>query len=197
MSKENLCNIFELHGIKNESQVKIKHVNNVLLKENERINDTKIKKFEISPDIVGEISQCSITNTHLQMTKKLPILYMNVTYEQKFRVYLLFRIYLFFTVTSDIKSANQLLSENIDGSFSLEISLDGTQKTLDNLIPKYPGNEKIYAKLMDFALTTEMKDLAKSLVNDINEKLSEQYKKDFESFKPPTKIISLRNYKVD
>ena len=44
---ERTCGIFTVHGIKYESKSKIKHIENVKLKENDRINDTSIKKFNI------------------------------------------------------------------------------------------------------------------------------------------------------
>ena len=42
---EKLCGIFTLKGIKNQNKVRIKHVENILLKKNEYVSDT-LKKNE-------------------------------------------------------------------------------------------------------------------------------------------------------
>lgn len=197
MSKEVLCNIFTLQGIKNESQIKIKHVDNVTLKEHEFVPDTLVNKFNIDKDINGEIYVCNITNSFLMLSKKLPMTYISVIYEKPLKNILLFRVYLYFTVNEEIKSTKQLLENNINGTFHLEISIENSKKEIKDGITKYPGDEKMQKKLTDFALADEMKELSKNLVAEINEKIKQEYEKEFEYFKLPTKIISLKNYKID
>ena len=41
-----------------------------------------------------------------------------------------------------------------------------------------------------------MKELFKSLVADIDKKLQEEYEQEFAQYKPPTNVISLKNYKL-
>jgi len=87
-----------------------------------------------------------------------------------------------------------LLNKKIYGKFSLEISLEGTIKQLDNQLDKYPGNNEIYTMLTEFVLAPEMQELCKHSIAEIDRKLVEEYEKEFEYFKPPTNIISLKNY---
>jgi len=197
MSKEVLCNIFSLHGIRNENQIKIKHLDNVNLKEHEYVPDTLINKFVIDKGISGQIYTCNITNAFLMLSTKLPVMYISIINEKTLNNILLFRIYLYFTISEEIKSVNHLLSNNINGKFHLELLVDGKKQELNDDMVNYPGNKKMYKKLTDFVMSTEIKELCKSLVADIDKKMEEEYKKEFEYYKLPTNIISLKNYKLD
>lgn len=194
---ERTCGIFTLHAIKYESKIKIKHIQNMKLKEHEKISDTLVKRFDISKGICGEIYCCNIIDKYLMISKKLPLLYLNIVHEKPLRTFLLFRVYLYFTIETNVKNINQFLNTPLDGKFSLEISIQGTKKELNDQIQKYPGDEKIYNKLSTFVLSNEMKELSLELVAEIDKKLEEEYEKEFENIKPPTNIISLKDYKLD
>ena len=192
--QSNLLGIFTLHGIKNQNQVKIEHIQNAELKNNEHIPDTLVKKINIFRGTDAEIYSCNITNSFLMSSKKLPMMYVNVIHEKPLRRILLFRVYLYFTITINVQSSTQLLNNNLDGTFSLEISLEGTKKQLDNQIDKYPGDDEMYKTLTTFVLAPEMQELCKGLIYEIDKKLVEEYEKEFEYYKPPTNVISLKNY---
>lgn len=192
-----ISGIFVLSGIKDQNQVKINHVDNMNLQSTERVSDTLVKKINIFKDAVAEIYKCNITDSFLMLSKKLPMMYISVIHEKPLRRILLFRVYIFFTITADIKSSTQMLNTNIDGNFSLEISIENTRKQLDDQIDKYPGDDQMYEKLTAFVLAPEMQELCKSLINEINIKLVEEYEKEFEYYKVPTNIISLKNYNLD
>lgn len=196
VQEERLCGIFTLHGVRNESQIKIKHIENVKLKGHEYVGDTLVKKFEIFKGVVGEIYTCNITDAFIMKTRKLPMMYISVIHDKPLRRILLFRVYLCFTILSEIKTSKELLHNKHNGKFSLEIEIDNTRKELNDQLDKYPGDEKLYNKLTDFTLAPEMKDLSKSLVADIDKKLQEEYEKEFAQYKPPTNVISLKNYKL-
>lgn len=195
--EEKLCGIFSLKGIKNKKQIKIKHIDNLILKKNEFISDTLIKKYDILPDVTGEIYSCNITHEFLMISKKLPMMSVSVILDKPLRRILLFKVFLCFVIESEIKSEKDLINHPIDGKFIVEIILDGVRKEIDNQMDNFPGNEKMYDKLTNFTLEDEMKELIKGIIFDIDKKLEEQYKKEFEYFKPPSNIISLRNYKID
>ena len=167
---------------------------NVQLQKTEHIPDKLIKKIDIFKGTVAEIYSCNITDSFIMSSKKLPMMYISVIHDKPMRRILLFRVYIYFTIMSDIKSSAQLLNKKINGKFSLEISLEGTTKQLDNQLDKYPGNNEIYEMLSEFVLAPEMQELCKHSISEIDKKLVEEYEKEFEYFKPPTNIISLKNY---
>ena len=192
--RNQISGIFTLHGIKNKNQITIEHVQNVQLQKTEHIPDKLIKKIDIFKGTVAEIYSCNITDSFIMSSKKLPMMYISVIHDKPMRRILLFRVYIYFTIMSDIKSSAQLLNKKINGKFSLEISLEGTTKQLDNQLDKYPGNNEIYEMLSEFVLAPEMQELCKHSISEIDKKLVEEYEKEFEYFKPPTNIISLKNY---
>lgn len=196
MSDERLCGIFTAHGIRNESKIKLEHIENMSLKSHEYVNDTLIDQFKISPGITGEIYKCNITDLYLMSNKKIPVSYVNVTYERPLKKFLLFKINLCFIIESNIESSKQLLEEQIEGKFSLDIFLDGVKKELDQ-INTFPGNKNIYAKFKDFISAPETVQLANSIVDDINIKIKEEHRAELEYYKLPKNIISLRKYKLD
>ncbi|QKF93705.1 hypothetical protein QKU48_gp0247 [Fadolivirus algeromassiliense] len=197
MSENNegrLCGIFTVNGVKYESKIKIRHTHNLTLKKHEYVGDTLVEKFDVIKGVYGEIYKCNITDLFLMMTKKLPLFYINVINERPLRKILLFRVYLYFTIESEVKSIKQLLENDLDGKFNLEIMIEKDTRSLNDTIQKYPGDEKMYDKLKNFALSEEMKTLTYALVDDIDKKLQKDYEKEFDYYKPPTKVISLKDY---
>ena len=197
MAEEKLCGIFNLHGIRYQSQIKINHRENVTLKNNECVGDTLIKEFQIMDHVKGEINMCNITHVFLMSTKKLPMLYISVINERPMRRILLFRIYLCFTIETEVKNPKELLNNPLNGKFNLEIIMDNNHKEMNDKIEKYPGDERMYDNLEKFVNTSEMKELIESLVEEIDERMRKEYEEEFEYLKPPTNVISLRNYKLD
>ena len=194
MSEERLCAIFTANGIRNESRVKIEHINNMKLKKHEYVGDVLKERFDVMKGVFGEIYQCNITDVYLMVSKKLPILYVNIICEKPMRKILLFRVYLYFTIQSEIKTEKELLEKPLDGKFTMEISIESTKRELADDIPHYPGNEQMYGRLKTFVKTEEMIELIRSLVGDVEKKIREEYAKDFDYFKIPTKTISLKDY---
>lgn len=186
--------IFTVNGIRNESKIKIQHLDNVTLKQNEYISDTLVEKFDIIKGVFGEIYKCNITDIYLMASKKLPLFYVNIINERPLRKILLFKVYLFFTIESAIKNVKQLIGNELEGKFNLEIMIENNTKELNDKILKYHGDDKMYTKLKTFATTEEMKSLTASLVDDVDRKLQKEYEKEFEYYKPPTKVISLKDY---
>lgn len=191
--QQKLHGIFSLKCFNGGNQVKINHLENVMLKNNEYIADTKIKDFNIIDEVIGEIYNCNMTDTYLMSTKKLPVLYLNVAHKKTIQNFLLYKVYLYFTITSEIKSVHDLLDEKVSGKYVMEILIDNKKKELDDttISEKYPGDDKIYAKLENFAKSDLMKDLTINLISEINDRLSLEYGKELDHFmNKPEKFIS-------
>lgn len=195
--KERLTAIFTLNGIKKTNQIKIDHVNNMGLLQHQYVADTLLEQYDIFGDVYGELFQCNITDLYLMASKKLPMLYANVVYEKPLQKVLLYRIYLFFTIESEIKDIKQLLSKPITGKFSFELSINDQKKVIDNDVGNYIGHTRMQKRIMNFTKADDMKDLIKSLVEEVDEKLREQYKEELDLYKMPTNIISLKDYPLD
>ncbi|ARF09666.1 hypothetical protein Indivirus_2_45 [Indivirus ILV1] len=193
-SEEQLRGIFSLKCFDGGNQAKINHLENVMLKKNEFIGDIKIKEFDIVNDVTGEVYSCNITDTFLMSTRKLPVLYINVIHQNAIQKFLLYKVHLYFTITSDIRSVHDLLDEKISGKFSLEITLDDRKKELcDDTLNQYPGDEKMFEKLENFTKTETMKSLAESLVDEINQRLNLEYGKEFDHLtNKPESFISFK-----
>jgi len=194
---ERLTAIFGLNGIKKSRQVKIDHINNMTLSQNQFIADTLIEQYDILENVNGELYHCNITDLFLMTSKKLPMMYVNVIYQQPLRKVLLFRIYLFFTIESEIKDVQQLLTKHITGTFSLELHISDQKKEIDKDLGFYTNNIKMHKKLINFTKAEEMIEMINELVNEVNEKLKQQYQQELEFYKMPTNIISLKDYKFD
>lgn len=192
--QERVRGIFTLTGVKYQSKIKIHHIKNEVLKHNEYVGDTLVEQFNITKGVIGEIYKCNITDIYIMAYKKLPLFYVNVINERPMRKVLLFKVYLYFTIESEIKTSKQLLQNELDGKFSLEIMIEKSTKELNDKILKYPGDENMYTKLKTFATSEEMKPLIISLVDDVDKKLQQEYEKEFEYYKPPTKVLSLKDY---
>lgn len=202
MSKETgeqlpIRGIFSVKCIRYNQRAKINHLENVQLKPQEFIPDTLVKDFKIMQHVTGGIYKCNITDIFLMSSKTLPVFYLNVTYERPLQKHVLYRVYFCFTITDDIKSAKQLLDGELNGKFTLEIAIDGKRKEIEDKIEDYPGDNKMYDRLEHFATEQSMLDLTQALVDDIILKKQEEAQKRFINTKPPSNVISLKDYNCD
>ena len=51
-------------------------------------------------------------------------------------------------------------------------------------------------KIINFTKDDDMKSLISSLVEDVKNKIALEYSEEFEYYKPPKNVISLKNYKI-
>ena len=203
--KERLTAIFTLNGIKKTNQIKINHINNMGLLQHQYVADTLLEQYDIFDDndndnndnVQGELFQCNITDLFLMTSKKLPMMYVNVIYEKPLQKILLFRIYLFFTIEADIKDVKQLLLKPITGKFSFELAINDQKKIIDDDLGIYIGDGRMQKKMVNFTKVDDMKVLIKSLMEEVDEKFREQYKEEFDLYKIPTNIISLKDYPLN
>ena len=189
-----VCGIFNVRGVRYESKVKIDHVQNVTLKTDERFMDSPVKRIPVMKGVIAEVYNCNMTDLFLLSTKKLPVMYVNVINERPMRRILLYRIYLYFTIDAKVDSATDLLTKELDGKFTVELSIDGGKQVLDDSITRYEGDERTCDKLVTFATGDDMKEMVKDLITEIDEKLARQYSKEFEYLQVPKKTISLKDY---
>lgn len=198
MSKK-LHAVFTLNGVNSSNSVKIVHTDNITLTPEHKVEDVMIERYDIMPHVCGEMYQCNITDVFLTSSKKLPMMYVNVIHDKPLKRFLLFRLYLCFTIekdVKDIKNLNQLLNHPISGKFSLETSIDGQRQEIDADIGMYTTHTSMRKKLVNFTLADDMKALINVLVDDVNQKQKEIFEKEYGHYKPPEKYISLRDYKV-
>lgn len=191
--------VFTLNGVNTSNSVRIIHADNITLTPEHKVEDIMVERYDIAPHVCGEMFQCNITDVFLTTSKKLPMLYINVIHDRPLKRFLLFRIYLCFTIekdVKDIKNLNQLLDRPISGRFSIETSIDGQRREIDADIGMYTSHTGMRKKLVNFTLADDMKELIKVLIEDVNQKQKEIFEKEYGHFKPPEKYISLRDYKV-
>ncbi len=191
------CGIFTLQGIRAESQIKIVHELNEELAPSEIIQDSLIERYDIIKEVCGEIYRCNITDAFLAQSKKLPMFYVNVVLERPLRRILLFKILLNFTITTVVKNSKQLLDENLDGEFSLELHIDNKNIKLDDHMTRYIGDKKYYEKMKLFTAQDSINEIIKDMIQEIDAKLRAEYKNEFEKITVPQNIISLRDLKLD
>lgn len=195
--EKKLCSIYKVMGVRNKNQCKLKFINNIELEDGQSVPDDTAKNIDIFARVSAEIFECNITNAFLSAHKKIPMRYMSVMLNKPLRRVLLFRLYVYFTITDEITSAEQLRNEKLNGRYSMELYIDEKLTELEEL-PIYTGDEEIYSKLVSFVTSAETKELIKTMVNDVNKKLASQYSEDLEYYsKRPTNIISLKDYVID
>lgn len=192
--EENVCGIFNVQGIPNKSRIKIVHLDNLKLKGGEYIKDTILESYDISDSVIGEIYSCNITHTFLMESKKLPLNYVSVIYELPLRRILLFKIFLYFNITMEIRSAEQLLNSPLTGYFNLEIHIDDVKKDINSKLDKYPGDDEIKNKLKKFTLADETKSIIETLVMDAKRHIRSEFQDEFNDIEIPQKTISLEDY---
>lgn len=193
-----LCGIFSISGISNSEKIKIIHEQNIILEKHEHIEDTLLDQSNLIKNhrVFGRMYKCNISDSYLMSTKKLPIMYISVIYEKPLRNFQLFRVYLCFTIDKDIKKIKELLDEEIEGKFTIELDIDGQRKVIDE-IKAYPTDKNIKNKLNKFVQNKDMLEMIESMIGDVNKKLEEEFSKDFEGYEPPKHFISLKNMIID
>jgi hypothetical protein len=191
-----VCGVYSLQGVKNKNAVKINHLENIKLKKDERIQDTLLNEYNISPFVNGEVFACNITNHYLVSTKKLPMLYINIRWNKyKMVKPILYKLFLYFTIESEVKSSKDLLENRLYGKFTLDVLIDNMNRELENTVDKFPGNEQMIKILEDFTNTEEMKEIINGLIEREEKKREEMFKAEFEEYKSiPKPTISLDDY---
>jgi hypothetical protein len=196
-NKNKVIGLYALHGVKNESAIKIKHLETGILSPDQKIQDTSIHKYEINSYIAAEILQCNITDTDLVASKKQPVLYTKIALIKPLKLAILCNIVLYFTIEDDIKSREQLLTNSLGGKFTLELGINGNYRKLDTEIKTFISNQDIIDMIVNLTKDDTMVAILEELAEIEEERIAQKYRGEIEYFSPPEVTISLRDYKVD
>lgn len=183
--------IYTLSSVENKSAVRIKHLENIQLEEHHHVFDTCVDDFPITKNVVGRTYVCNILDKYLMSSKTQPVLYTSVVYKRPLGLVLLYNIYLYFTIESNVTSSEEFLNNELNGKFSLYVVIEDQMKELEKHIDKYPGNDKMLKMLRDFTTSDEMIELVNALVESENEKTRQKYAGDFTNLNIPKVTISL------
>jgi hypothetical protein len=99
--------------------------------------------------------------------KKLPVLYISVVYEKPLVRDVLFTIFLYFTITDDIKKEDELINTNINGNFSVEMIMNKTNIVLDSEISNsgYVSDENVINDIKKMIFSAETTPIIQNLIN--------------------------------
>lgn len=183
--------IYTLSSVENKSAVRIKHLENIQLEEHHHVFDTCVDDFQITKNVVGRTYACNILDKYLMSSKTQPVLYTSVIYKRPLGLVLLYNIYLYFTIESDVTSSKDFLNNELKGKFNLYVVIEDQRKELDKQIDTYPGNDKMLKILRDFTTSDEMIELVNILVESENEKIRQKYADNFNNLTIPKATISL------
>lgn len=197
---EKLCAVYTLDGIKNKDAVRLKHVDTFVKDGSEEeipLRDTCIKKYDVMKSVFGLIFVCNMTHHFLTTTKKLPMIYIQILKERPLQSTYLMTIKLYFTITTDVHTEDQLLNKPLYGTFSIEAQIGDKTIPLDQNITVFPGHQKLVDQLIKFTENDDMIDIINDVIEIEEEKLREKAKEDLEYYTIPTNVISLKDYKID
>ncbi len=124
---------------------------------------------------------------------KLPMMYSTVGLNGPMRRTEFYRLYLYFTITSNVTKSDELINNKLDGQFSLEVHMSNKTTELHQ-IPSFNGLKETVASIQQFIKSDDMIELSQSLVDLENARIRKQYSSDYESFEIPTVTVSLKNY---
>lgn len=201
MANNRVSAIVTLRGIKNTNMIKIKHLANVKLSPTEIVPDEKLDEYDICKRPKGvvkaKIYKTHITDSFLMSTKKLPMLYFSVILEQPLRSMLLYKIILYFTIQSNVKSAKELLGGKHKGEYSVEMVINDKVQSLNKSFDEYPGRDTIIKTIKDLISEKETLELTTELA-EINEyEMVKMFNQEFETYKIPEKTVSLKDLELE
>lgn len=189
------CGIYNIIGVKGEKQGFVKPLTLIELKKDEHIADTLISRIQIIKGVYAETYICNITDAFLISTRKLPVFSTIVKIDRPLRTMPILKLYLYFTITDEINSSRELLENKLNGNYSIESIIDNTSNIVDPSLKRYPGDEQMLNKLLNFLKEEEMIELIKELVEVEDEKLREKYKIEYDDYCTiPKATISLKDY---
>lgn len=196
MEKEKVHGVFTVRGFRDANQVKIKHLANMTLKPGQQIPDEKIEEFDIvnkgCGKITGTVFKPHISNSYLMSSKKLPVLSVSVINARTLTSFMLYRIIVFFTITQNVKTVNQLLKEKLNGTYSLELQIKDNTQVLDDALVFY-GRDELIEKLKGLTMEDDMKALANDLADESETEFSKMYAIELDAYKVPDNIVSLKD----
>ena len=157
-----VCGLYFVHGIPNMPLAKVEHVENIDM--DTQITDHTIKTIAIKDNLKLMINKCRITNAYLVSSKTLPVFSAVVTYETAVMKLLIYKLTLSFTIKGNVTTSVELLDRNINGSFSLDMTLDGKTINLSKY-NTYPDDDAIIEEITNFINQEDNLKLADEIVS--------------------------------
>lgn len=154
----------------------------------EEVHDTFLEEYTVisHPKVTGQIYACNIVDSYLLSSKKLPILKIDIIYVKKLTSALVLQFVLYFNITEEIKSEEQLIGNAIQGFFSLDIIASTSCNTIDGAMVNYPGNKKIIEIAKQLTLDDSIIKIINSFIEKNEAKRKELYKDEYEDFDSPS-----------
>lgn len=153
--------VYNINGVSEQKAI-IKGTGNIRLGAGEIVKDTLVNRFNITNVVYGEIYKCNIIDTYLLSNKKLPILYVSVVYEKPLVRDVLFTIFLYFTITDNIKNENELINNEITGLFSVEMMMDKSNNIIESDV--YIDDNTIIENIKKLIFSSEIKLIIEELI---------------------------------
>lgn len=202
--------IFQAKAIKNTNRINIRNVGFAF--EGKEFDDEKIdvvkdimngdeKSIEIIENVQAKFFKANFTNNYLTTHKRLPVMYASVIYNRPLLMGVLFNMTLYFEISNDtnkIKSYEQLVTMNIDGKFTMEISMDEKKELIP--VESFSGYSETVKNILTLLRTKDMVDI-------INFQLKKRHQERIARFgnpadyKPPVPKYNfdelVKNYKLD
>ena len=130
-------------------------------------------------------------------TKKLPVFYISIVLDKPMRRIYLLKLYLYFTITSNVTNSTDLINNELDGTYSMEVAIDNTHKELNNKIYKYNGLRRMISMFTTFLQSNDMISYIKELVETENNRIKQEFIKQYSNYTIPKVTVSLKNYNLD
>lgn len=169
--------VYNLFGVNNEHKVVIKAAGMLELGQNDSVADAMIERFTVSPNVFAELYKCNIVDAYLISTKKLPLTYIAVAFEKPLVRSILFSLFLYFTIKTEVTSEKQLIGTELEGEFSIELVIDDNHKVLDTTFAEngYPGRAKTIENLKTMINSPELQPIIQSLIEKKNAERREKF----------------------
>jgi hypothetical protein len=157
--------VYNVNGMNGQKAI-IKGAGNIKLGNGEVVKDTLLNRFNITNVVYGEINKCNIIDKYLLSNKKLPVLYVSVVYEKPLVRDVLFTIFLYFTITDDIKNENELINKEINGLFSVEMMMNKSNTVIESDISKngYVNDDTVIENIKEMIFSSEIKPIIEGLI---------------------------------
>jgi len=174
--EKNKKEIHVIYHLKPEYSENVVVIQPIMSAEEGNFSDDLLEKYPITNNIFGEIYRCNIIDNFLVSSKKLPVVCISITFEKNVLRSYLYKLFLQFTITDNIKNAKQLIKNRIRGKFTIEIIGDTHITILDEPNMEIENSvKKIISKMKDLTKLPEMIEIANNVVKErIQEKFGNQ-----------------------
>ena len=194
-----IIGLYAINGIEKTNKIRINHISNIELKKDMVIKDQEVKKYVIEKldagVVYGYIYKSIITHHYINSSKRLPLFYINVIWVMPIQIILLYRIIVYFDITSEINSVADLFDKEIEGVFSTHTIVNNKNIPLEENIIKYSGDTKVIAKLEKLTMMGEMIDYLHDLIALKKNEIAKKYGS--RNYKIPENIISLKDIDIE